>query len=39
MTRMIATILMLAGCNTVSGAGQGISTGGGAVTNFAEKAK
>ncbi|WP_233203201.1 MULTISPECIES: entericidin A/B family lipoprotein [Mycetohabitans] len=31
--------MMLAGCNTVSGAGQDISAGCSAVTNFAEKAK
>jgi predicted small secreted protein len=30
---------MLAGCNTMAGAGQDISKGGDALTNSAEKAK
>ena len=33
------SILSLAGCNTVAGAGQDVSTAGNSVTNAAEKAK
>jgi entericidin B len=44
MNRLIALLLiagtaMLAGCNTMAGAGQDISKGGDALTNSAEKAK
>ena len=46
MTRLIATALLLivgtaalAGCNTMAGAGQDISSGGHAITNSAEEAK
>ena len=45
MTRLIALLLIagsaaaLAGCNTMAGAGQDISSGGHAITNSAEKAK
>ncbi len=43
MTRIIAMLLiaataMLAGCNTVAGAGQDISKGGNKLTNSADKA-
>lgn len=43
MTRIIAMLLlaataMLAGCNTMAGAGQDISKGGNALTNSADKA-
>jgi predicted small secreted protein len=42
MTRIIALLLLagtalLAGCNTMAGAGQDISKGGNALTNSAEK--
>ncbi|WP_277185491.1 entericidin A/B family lipoprotein [Caballeronia sp. BR00000012568055] len=42
MTRIIAMLLLagtaiLAGCNTMAGAGQDISKGGNALTNSAEK--
>jgi entericidin B len=33
------SLLALAGCNTVAGAGQDVSTAGNSVTNAAEKAK
>jgi entericidin B len=33
------SILALAGCNTVAGAGQDVSSAGNSVTNAAEKAK
>lgn len=45
MTRLIALLLIagsaaaLAGCNTMAGAGEDISSGGHAITNSAEKAK
>ena len=44
MTRLIALLLIagtaaLAGCNTMSGAGQDISNGGHAITNSAEQNK
>jgi predicted small secreted protein len=44
MTRLIALLLIagtaaLAGCNTMSGAGQDISKGGQAITNSAEEHK
>jgi entericidin B len=44
MTRLIALLLIagsavLAGCNTMAGAGQDISSGGHAITNSAEEAK
>jgi entericidin B len=44
MTRLIALLLIagsavLAGCNTMAGAGQDISSGGHALTNSAEEAK
>jgi predicted small secreted protein len=44
MTRLIALLLIagtavLAGCNTISGAGQDISKGGNAITNSAEEHK
>jgi len=44
MTRLIALLLIagtaaLAGCNTVSGAGQDISKGGQAISNSAEEHK
>jgi len=44
MTRLIALLLIagsaaLAGCNTVSGAGQDISKGGQAISNSAEQHK
>lgn len=44
MTRLLALILIagtaaLAGCNTMSGAGQDISKGGNALTNSAEAHK
>ncbi|HYS66828.1 MAG TPA: entericidin A/B family lipoprotein [Paraburkholderia sp.] len=44
MNRLIALLLIaataaLAGCNTISGAGEDISKGGNAITNSAEKAK
>ncbi|ALK33274.1 MULTISPECIES: entericidin A/B family lipoprotein [Burkholderia] len=44
MTRSIAAVLLvltaaLAGCNTIAGAGQDISSGGNAISNTAEKAK
>jgi entericidin B len=44
MTRIIALLLiagttLLAGCNTVAGAGQDISKGGQAIHNTAEEAK
>jgi predicted small secreted protein len=42
MTRLIGLLLIggtlvLAGCNTMAGAGQDISKGGNAITNSAEK--
>jgi predicted small secreted protein len=42
MTRLIALLLIagtavLAGCNTMAGAGQDISKGGNAITNSADK--
>jgi predicted small secreted protein len=44
MTRLIALFLitgtaLLAGCNTIAGAGQDISKGGQAIHNSAEEAK
>jgi entericidin B len=36
---LIAATAVLAGCNTVAGAGQDISKGGQAIRNSAEKAK
>ncbi|WP_211611475.1 entericidin A/B family lipoprotein [Paraburkholderia haematera] len=44
MTRLIALILiagtaLLAGCNTIAGAGEDISKGGQAIHNSAEEAK
>jgi entericidin B len=33
------SMIALAGCNTVAGAGQDVSTAGNSVTNAAEKAK
>jgi entericidin B len=44
MNRLIALLLIagtavLAGCNTMAGAGEDISKGGHAITNEAEKAK
>ncbi|WP_144112718.1 entericidin A/B family lipoprotein [Paraburkholderia sp. BCC1886] len=44
MNRLIALLLIagtaaLAGCNTVAGAGQDISSGGHAISNTAEQAK
>jgi entericidin B len=44
MTRLIAWLLiagtaLLAGCNTVAGAGEDISKGGQAIHNSAEQAK
>ncbi|KKB62508.1 entericidin [Robbsia andropogonis] len=46
MKRIVALLLlsatamsMLAGCNTMAGAGQDISAGGNALTNSAEKSK
>jgi predicted small secreted protein len=44
MTRVIALLLiagtaLLAGCNTVAGAGEDISKGGQAIHNTAEQAK
>jgi entericidin B len=44
MTRLIASLLiagtaLLAGCNTVAGAGEDISKGGQAIHNSAEQAK
>ncbi|RKE39927.1 putative small secreted protein [Paraburkholderia sp. BL23I1N1] len=44
MTRLIALLLvagttLLAGCNTIAGAGEDISKGGQAIHNSAEQAK
>jgi len=35
----LALTIVLAGCNTIAGAGQDVSAGGKAITNSAEQAK